>query len=284
MGLDWPVFVPISVFVAILLCFFVVWFAQTHGEQSLNTAINAVLLVLGVVSVWIALNAYWEAQTSGEKQMATLEKSRRALESVLESMETSKKSLESMTAIANAQRDLLDRSVKTSGKMASIVEEQWKRETAQPDVHAVLFYPKSLSIMLRNASKLKVARKIRWQVTFHNLDRPYEGRFDIASSAATTIDYLSPGESHMPAEVRLITSLNPAPVKVGERLFGYVTINCDECVSRRVYWVYLKMGEQGSYAEGTENEFPFFSQLTTANIDEVLRRFFKKPDLQRIRG
>lgn len=48
-------------------------------------------------------------------------------------------------------------------------------------------------------------------------------------------------------------------VKVGDRVFGYVGVTCALCKTRRIYWVYAKLGTDGWYTEALES--PSFAKI-----------------------
>ncbi len=162
-----------------------------------------------------------------------------------------------------------------------VVLEQWRRELERPDVHAALFNPQQPAVVLMNRSKIKVARDVLYQLILHNLDRPDGESFHAVSSRAKTVNFIRPGGSYLPTKLTLVASPDPTPLKIGERLFGYLHLQCAECLTPRWYWVYLKFGQEGWYYEGRGDEYHFF-QLTQRNIDAAISKFLSQRDLVRI--
>jgi hypothetical protein len=61
-------------------------------------------------------------------------------------------------------------------------------------------------------------------------------------------DYIRPGEYWGPNEFMGLPAVKSV-VKRGDRVFGRVQVYCTRCAKMRGYWLFIKVGEGGWYAE-----------------------------------
>jgi hypothetical protein len=256
-----------------------------------STILNVVLLVIAVVSLHIASNAYFDAKKSGEKQelrlseqqksldasRAVLDKVVQALGQQLDVLEKSKDTLDSSVLTSAAQQKLLAQNVVNSKKQLTILQAEWQRELEQPDVHAALLYPQDLAIVLSNSSKVKPVKQGLYQLIMFNIDRPVTAdHFQLVQTTATAIDFIPPAGAFLPSRADLLLQPNEPLVK-GNRLFGYLSISCAECSNRRAYWVFIKYGEAGWYRELKDGAYPF-TKLRPDNIERYVSDFMNHND------
>ncbi len=259
------------------------------------TVLNVIVLVVAVVSLHVAVDAYLDAKESGKKQeerldqqQKVLEGSRQALDAVVQglskqqnTLEKARDALDSSVRTAIAQQRLLGQSVTNSEQQLHILKAQWERELEQPDVHAQLVYPFGPAIIVSNSSKVKPVRQGLYELIMLNIDRPRNGdAFQWVSTVATPIDFIPPEGSYLPAALNLHLDPNEPLVK-GNRLFGYLSISCADCASRRAYWVLIKWGEEGWYREAKDDGYPFW-KLKANNIDGYVSDFMSRKDLLRM--
>jgi hypothetical protein len=259
-----------------------------------STLLNVVLLLLAVVSLHVAYDAYSDAKDSGAKQeeslseqQKSLEGTRGALESVTQALkrqgdtlEKSRESLNSSVKTAVAQQELLARSLANSKRQLDILEAEWKRELEQPDIHAAVLYPQEPAIFLYNTSKIKLAREGSYQLIMVNLDRRRGARFQVVQTVATPIGVLGPGGSHLPSQLALQLDPNEPLVK-GNRLFGYLIVDCAECKVNRFYWVFLRYGEEGVFREANGERHPL-QKMQAAWVETSVSDLLQQKDLIRM--
>lgn len=120
----------------------------------------------------------------------------------------------------------------------------------KPDAGLVAFYNigrSSVSVALTNLSKTEVLyapymNSVIWDIDAEDMNNPLQ-----VPSRTFKDDWIRPGAylgaysiTDSPAEHR---------AKKGDRLFGYVIVECPMCKENKIYWVYDKLGEDGWYAE-----------------------------------
>jgi hypothetical protein len=142
--------------------------ARVHFSDYLNvagTALNILVLAIAVISLNVAVTTYQEAKRSGEDPTKALQSSRDALAGVAQSLnrqgdtlEKSRQAPDSSVETAVAQQKLLSQSVANSKEQLGILQAEWARELEQPDVPIALLYTHELSVAVSNTGK-KVARE-----------------------------------------------------------------------------------------------------------------------------
>jgi len=248
-------------------------FDESSGKIGFwGLALNIGLFVLTVVGVWIAIKSYDEANKTSESQARVLAQQQLTLEA-------SRAALGSVIANVEKQTTLLEENLRTSESHLKLTQEQFRHEMERPDVEAILIYPQAPSIVIHNTSKTKAAREIFYEARFWNLSKPGAPAFELVSSLVGTVSAMSPESLAGPFRFQLRGSQG-AEASLGQvdRLFGYVTLQCPDCLRLRLYWVYEEYGKTGSYCEGKWTEYDWF-HLSENNINDVLDSFQKRKDL-----
>ncbi|MFI4919989.1 MAG: hypothetical protein ACHP65_10595 [Legionellales bacterium] len=120
----------------------------------------------------------------------------------------------------------------------------------QPDVAVQLVYKKSFAIVLRNISADNVVvRDPQYTIVMWDLDLP--GRIDVLPMSKT---YSFNGTSMRKEEYLVPQQFTTLPqvaalIKPKDRLFGWITVTCPDCIRNRAYWIYAVQGEDGWYSE-----------------------------------
>jgi len=181
-----------------------------------------------------------------------------------------------------AQQELLQQSVETSRNQLAVLDAQWKRELEQPDIHAVLLYPAKPSVIVMNKSSIKPVKNGLYQLIMLNINRWLGDRYQLVQTKATQVDSIRPDGSYLPSSLELILDPNE-PLKNGDRLYGYLSISCPECIAHRMYWVLIKYGEDGWYAELSKTDSEYspkaLANLNPSIIDGYIGSFLSREDL-----
>jgi hypothetical protein len=272
----WAIYVALAAFViGISFLFLGVLRKKRRSLQELSLSdltnvaslfVNVVVLILAVVSLKIALSSYHDAQEGGKKQQDTLDASRTALEASV--------------VIANKQQELLKKSLEASQSQFSLIQDQWRRELERPDVALLLLYPQQLSVLIVNVSPDKVARQIMYEARFWNMTNVMQGSFQFVGSVVRSVEYIRPKGAIGPNPLEFHPSSGPG-LKAGDRLFGYLTVQCPDCARLRTYWASYEVGGEGFYKEGKWNDFPFV-QFNPGIAESVVSRFRSQKRLLRI--
>ncbi len=214
---------------------------SSYKVATWGLAVNIALFILTIAAVLIAIISYQDASDTSRKQQATLDASKRALESA--------------TEVAEKQNALLMKSLDTAESQLNIIQEQYKSAQEKPDTIAFVVRPESLSLMVYNKSKFKVARDITFEVHLCNLTKSNEVHFQLLDSEVGSINALGPDVLTSPLALTFPTRQGSPPAAIHDELFGYVLVQCAECRQVHIYWVYLKFGLGGRYREGRWNQF-----------------------------
>ncbi len=239
------------------------------------TVLNVVLIVLAVVSLHIAVNSYRDAKDSGQRQETALAAQQRTLDA-------SRSALDHSVETAIQQQGLLEQAVQAARSQLQILEAEWKRQLEQPDIHAILVYPSKPAIVVENHSKVKPVRDASYQLITLNIDRWLGDRYQSVSTAATSVNHIRPGGSYLPSVLSLLLDPNEPLVK-GNRLYGYLSVDCVDCAAHRRYWVYLTYGDERwlREVEDTEQDYslPTLAKLTPATVEAHVSHFRARKDL-----
>jgi hypothetical protein len=102
--------------------------------------------------------------------------------------------------------------------------------------------------MLLNMSNSVTMRDSKYSPGIWNLDSP-----DLGTPLPIPVfggDYIRPGGSMGPQQfIRVPGALQR--IKEGNRLFGFIIFTCSNCLKDHTYWIYIKYGTGGWYAEET---------------------------------
>jgi hypothetical protein len=251
---------------------------RVHYSDQLNiagTALNIFVLLVAVISLHVSVTTYQEAKRSGDEQTRALQSSRDALAAVArsvnsqgETLERSRQALDASVATAIAQQRLLSQSVANSKKQLGILQAEWAREMEQPDVHLALFYTDEFSVAVSNSGK-KIARDSMYQGAFWNLSKPQNGAFQFASVKVQDVKYIRPGGGFAPTKAEWYYGNGGSP-EAGDKLFGYMTVQCPDCFQERLYWVFFSVGGDGAYREGKFSEYSFVADAAAASAQSLL--------------
>jgi hypothetical protein len=115
-----------------------------------------------------------------------------------------------------------------------------------PDVELALEHPKSVTILIQNASR-EVVRDPKYQVLLLNIDDPPEQRHEPLPIPVAKGDYIRVG-GHWGPNSMIGTPAVQSRVHEGNRLLGYALVDCPTCPNH-FYWVYIQHGVEGWFAE-----------------------------------
>jgi len=254
------------------------------------TIVNLVLLIVAVVSLYIAVMSYWDAQESGRQQQQTLDTSKNSLASVVGalkkqqgSLDDSRDALTQAVKIITEQQKLLQQSVQTSRSQLAVLDAQWKRELEQPDIRAALVYPADPSFIVMNQSKIKPVREGHYQFITLNIDRWLGDHYQLVQTRGSDVGAsIPPGGQYLPSRFELRLDPNQ-PIEKGNRLYGYLSISCPDCIAKRLYWVLIKYGEEGWYSEVPIDDKAYsikaLAKLTPTTAEAHIRNFLLRKDL-----
>ena len=126
--------------------------------------------------------------------------------------------------------------------------EKWTVNVPSPaDVVIRFVYPTNeVAINLENNSGDTVARDPKYAPGVWDLDSPDLNQ--PLQIPVQTGDYIRPKEMWGPNQF-LGVPASLQRIKTGDRLFGFVTATCSNCSRSRFYWLFVKYGTGGWYAE-----------------------------------
>jgi hypothetical protein len=156
----------------------------------------------------------------------------------------------------------------------------------EPDLGMEFVSPQDVAFRMVNLSDA-IVRDAKYTFVLVDLDGP---RTVVSGDSAipqilqipTTVnsgDFLKPRHKYMQRPLSTFQGVQTV-VKQGDRIFGYVTVTCPNCVKERSYWVYFVNGPGGWYYEFTGDgavQFPIGLVLTNtektlAQIAPVVKR------------
>jgi hypothetical protein len=156
----------------------------------------------------------------------------------------------------------------------------------EPDLGMEFVSPQDVAFRMVNLSNA-IVRDAKYTFILVDLDGPRtvgsgDGAIPQILQIPTTVnsgDFLKPKHKYMERPMSTFQGVQ-AVVKPGDRIFGYVTVTCPDCVKERRYWVYFVNGPGGWYYEFTGDgsvQFPIGPVLTNtektlAQIAPVQRR------------
>jgi hypothetical protein len=114
-----------------------------------------------------------------------------------------------------------------------------------PDLTLRFVHPQEVAIAIDNAPNAGIADRPKYGVQLVDLDNLAANYLGIPTNMG---DYIRPGEFWGPNQFMGIDGVKSV-VKPADRIFGSVSISCPMCVKSRAYWVYIKAGDGGWYAE-----------------------------------
>jgi hypothetical protein len=114
-----------------------------------------------------------------------------------------------------------------------------------PDLRVRFVHMKDVAIVIENAPHVGIADRPKYGVQLLDFDNLAADYLRIPTNMG---DYIRPGDYWGPNQFMGIDAVKGV-VKPGDRIFGSVEASCPTCVKTRGYWVYIKVGEGGWYAE-----------------------------------
>lgn len=232
------------------------------------TFVNVALLILAFVSINIAIESYRATENSGIQQQRALDASNNSLSSVVKTLKE--------------QQEILDESRRALKQSFNVVEAQWKRQLEKPDIHAILLYPAYPHVIIINNSKIKPLMDGHYQFFTLNIDRWLGSNYQIVQAINKVDSAIPPKGTQLQTKLELRLDPNQ-PLKEGDRLYGYLSVSCSDCVTSRCYWVLIKYGKQGSFVEVTKDKNKEYSlitlmSLTPSTIEKHINGFLLRKD------
>lgn len=143
----------------------------------------------------------------------------------------------------------------------------------RPTIALQFVYPKRPALLVINQSGV-VAREIKWVVVLWNLDR-LPDHDDPLPIPVKTFDWLRPHTRGGPIGLWGFPGV-AALAEPGSRLFGSASVICPDCKRGRTYWVFVKFGQNGWYAElqdETSGAIKIPRGVKTEQLKAALERF-----------
>jgi len=121
----------------------------------------------------------------------------------------------------------------------------------------VLIYPQEVAIEILNVSS-SVLYKPKWGFAIWDLDRvDSSGKPTILPLRTQEGDWIRGHEGLGPEAAMSEVS---GMTKPGDRLVGYVTVTCPDCVKARAYWIYATAHQGGWFSEA-KNGYPDLASI-----------------------
>lgn len=200
--------------------------------------------------------------------------------------------LESLRDEYVASHSSIDPSIVTGKKMPpddwmnmrlSQMGEKWRQLTpvatapysaaapaSKPDISVAIVYPNEIALLLSNNSEAAV-REINVLLLLWDLDNPGNppNNLQIPINLKDTViqkhTYLIP----------LSLAGNSAvknQIKQGDRIFGFITIGCGECIDAKEVWVYAVQGNGGWYHQVAKGEAKPLMNAIGKNLKDITAR------------
>jgi len=248
---------------------------RRQSDMAFSHQVDLLIFVLTIVSIVIALAAYWDARDSARRQAEVLRKQAEILGSSRQALDTALK-------VANNQLAILEQNLQTAKEELSILREERAQELNRPDVALTPVFPATIAVTLENRSDTKIARDVLYYGAFWNVSRPVGDTFQLVGPKSAKIDYLRPRSTAGPMSLEFTYSGgNTEPIKQGDLLFGYLSVQCPDCSRVRDYWVLFTVGGSGAYFENGPSEPVLdFTHFSKNNFEAALSAFRSHRDLK----
>ena len=128
---------------------------------------------------------------------------------------------------------------------------QIDEQLGQPDVGLHFGRKTNTVVWVTNLSEDVVDKPKYWMALF-NIDDPLESRYNPLPIPTLLGDYIRIGDRLGPNAMISIRGVKDR-VKTGNRLIGWAGATCPTC-PKRFYWLYIKQGEGGWYAQMENDE------------------------------
>ena len=146
-------------------------------------------------------------------------------------------------------------------------------QLARPDVALTLSGPKMAAVSVWNVSDA-VVRDPKYAVVLFNLDADSNPENPLPIPTAGG-DYIRRGERWGPNQMIGQPQVR-SQIKAGNRLIGWAYATCPEC-PKHFYWVFIKHGEFGWYAQLADDQFPDMTKIgrLTKQPEAFLKAFLE---------
>jgi hypothetical protein len=140
----------------------------------------------------------------------------------------------------------------------------------KPDILPAIVYPNEIALLLSNNSEA-AAREINVLVLLWDLDNPgnpptnLQIPINLKDTVIQKHTYLVP----------LSLAGNPAvknQIKQGDRIFGFITVGCGECIDTKELWVYAVQGDGGWYHQVAKGEGIPLMNAIGKNLKDITAR------------
>ncbi len=144
-------------------------------------------------------------------------------------------------------------------------------QLARPDLALTFSGPKMANVSVWNVSET-VVRDPKYSVVLFNVDAKDDPRNPLPIPTELG-DYIRPGERWGPNQM-ISRPQVVARIENGDELCGWAHATCPEC-PRHSYWVFIRHGESGWFAEMGDNEFPDMTKIAALLKDpQAFRKAF----------
>jgi hypothetical protein len=246
--------------------------------------LTIVALVISFFSLWVAINTKRSADESGEAQdkilstsSRSLQSSQLALENVISTLNKTNSTLGKSVDIATEQQKQLQLQVQASRGQLDIASREWQRESSQPDIGARLTNIITPSIQVFNFSAEKPVIDGQYQLLLGNLDHPIASGYQAVSNPTASVDWIRPLGSYLPSILNFVV-MPEGTVRQGDHLFGYLSVDCRDCKTHRVYGVYMEFQKKGYFKELSPSEYSIVRSSNTSAV-EKMNAFLALPGL-----
>lgn len=145
---------------------------------------------------------------------------------------------------------------------------------AEPEVGLEFVYMNNVAVKTVNLSSVVVYDQKYWFALI-NIDKFRMQNRNPLSIPAHLGDYIRVGGKTGPHAMMSI-AVDKGEVKAGDRIIGFAGVTCPKC-KIRYYWLYIKHGEGGWYAEMEDDELINITniQIGLPSADDVISAYFK---------
>lgn len=150
----------------------------------------------------------------------------------------------------------------------TVSEEPNPLPAAQPDLTAKFVYPDEIALELKNDSLAPITHWAVFALIF-DLDRLQDAKQPLH------LQFLPAGDGFIRSHSSLVPTSIAANsgakgvVKKRDRLFGWVSVTCEKCITSHAYWVYAVNGADGWYVTVPPGRTPQLNVITE-NWDTLL--------------
>jgi hypothetical protein len=125
--------------------------------------------------------------------------------------------------------------------------------TPPPDVKLLFIYPNEPALILSNNTDTP-AKEVLYSFGLWNLDSPPDQLMNPLPVPTGKVDYIRRHESAGPQNIfDSFPGIKPR-LKPEDRIFGFVSVTCPDCKTRRSYWLNIKWGSGGWFSEIEEGK------------------------------